>query len=175
MWTRIVGFPDYEVSDDGKVRFLGGWRQFGPHKRYAPAGERKAQPHSCGYLQVRLSLGADQWKNKYIHRLVAQAFIPNPQRLGDINHKDGNKYNNHWTNLEWVSRRDNHKHAREVLGIHIRGERHGRRKITEAMAIAIIKANGTQREIADRYGISRSHVGYIRSGKSWSHLALWRG
>jgi len=66
-----------------------------------------------GYLRV--SLRREKWNDpiegKYVHRLVAEAFIPNPNGLPDVNHIDGNKSNNCVENLEWVSRQDNITHA----------------------------------------------------------------
>lgn len=53
-------------------------------------------------------------KNYSIHRLVAEAFIPNPLNLSDVNHKDGNKLNNHVSNLEWCTRSENLKHAVDI-------------------------------------------------------------
>ncbi len=66
----------------------------------------KAKISADGYLRVRLQ---DNWKN--LHRLLAEAFIPNPTNLETVNHKDGNKLNNNLQNLEWVSRQDNLYHA----------------------------------------------------------------
>lgn len=59
-----------------------------------------------GYLTVALN-----GKSKYIHRLVAEAFIPNPGKYKCINHKDGNKLNNHYSNLEWCTSSENNSHA----------------------------------------------------------------
>ena len=56
-----------------------------------------------GYRRVRL-----QGKTFKVHRLVAEAFIPNPFRLPNVLHKDGNRENNHYTNLEWSDRQSNH-------------------------------------------------------------------
>lgn len=63
-----------------------------------------------GYLYVCLPING-KWKNMSIHQLVANAFIPNIENKGQINHKDGNKNNNHVKNLEWVTCLENNRHA----------------------------------------------------------------
>lgn len=60
------------------------------------------------YYTVRLYLGKPT--HEYIHRLVGLAFVPNPLNLPEINHKDGNKANNHYTNIEWVTEAQNIQH-----------------------------------------------------------------
>lgn len=65
-----------------------------------------------GYLMIRLSKDGKE-RVFFVHRLVAQAFIPNPENLATVNHKDFNKTNNDVRNLEWMSAVDNVKHARE--------------------------------------------------------------
>lgn len=66
-----------------------------------------------GYLQVSLCVNGIRMRYK-VHRLVAMLFIPNPNCLPQINHKDGNKENNHYSNLEWCDAYYNNKHARDT-------------------------------------------------------------
>ena len=105
----------YEISESGQVRSIERKIQGRDGVTY-PFKERLLRPHphkDTGYLQVSL------WKEnkgiqQYIHRIVAEAFIPNPYRLKEVNHLDGNKQNNHLSNLEWVSRTGNAQHAIET-------------------------------------------------------------
>lgn len=64
---------------------------------------------NSGYLQVEYC-----GKKQLVHRLVAMAFIPNPDNLPEVNHKDGNKHNNHFTNLEWCTASNNKQHAHDT-------------------------------------------------------------
>ena len=67
-----------------------------------------------GYIQVRLQTGKGDSRGRKVfsvHRLVAKAFIPNPNGLSEVNHKNGIKSDNSVNNLEWVSRRENIDHA----------------------------------------------------------------
>ena len=105
-WKPISGYEGlYEVSNLGNVRSL---KRANTNGRVLKQGWR---PN--GYLIVSLSKNNRQ-KTKLTHRLVAEAFIPNPNRLSEVNHKDGNKENNCVDNLEWVTRMDNVKHSIET-------------------------------------------------------------
>ena len=81
----------YQISDTGQVYSL-------VSKKYL-----KPQDDGRGYLFVRLTNKKGIVKNEKIHRLVAQAFTPNPDNLPEVNHIDENKYNNCVDNLEWCS------------------------------------------------------------------------
>ena len=96
-WKLIPGYDGkYEVSDWGRVR------------SYKRQKERILSPgkDKNGYYQVSLCKDGKE-KHCIIHRLVAEAFISNPNNLPEVNHKDEDKRNNHVTNLEWCSREYN--------------------------------------------------------------------
>lgn len=89
-WKIIKQFPEYEISTYGRVRKIKTQKCL------------YIKHHSRGYLQVVIQSN-DKKHYLYIHRLVAQAFIPNPQSLPFVNHKDEDKQNNHVDNLEWCT------------------------------------------------------------------------
>lgn len=109
IWKDIQGYEGfYMVSNKGRVKSL----------NYKNSGHEqilKPKKHNFGYLQVQLN--SVENKTFTIHRLVAQAFIPNPLNLPLVNHKDENKQNNCVENLEWC---DNSYNVRYSLGLHIR-------------------------------------------------------
>ena len=101
IWKEISGYEGlYEVSDTGLVRSL----KFGK-KRILSAGKQRK-----GYLAVQLYKDGI-CKNLLIHRLVASAFIPNPQNLDTVNHKNEDKHNNNISNLEWMTLTDNQNYG----------------------------------------------------------------
>ena len=95
---EINGYPNYYITEDGKV-----WSE--KRNKYIKAYENR-------YMQIRLfSISEKKNKNMKIHRLVAEAFIPNPNHYNEVNHIDGNKTNNRIENLEWCNHVMNINHA----------------------------------------------------------------
>ena len=104
IWKDIQDYEGlYQVSNLGNVRTLS-FRGSGLTR------PMKASPTNCGYYKVQLHKNG-KGKMLYVHRLVALAFIPNPYNKKQINHIDGNKANNHVSNLEWASASDNQLHS----------------------------------------------------------------
>lgn len=123
----------------------------------------------CGYRQVILNR-----KNYRVHRVIAQALLPNPENLPCVNHKDGDKLNNSVSNLEWCTHSENTKHAYEV-GLERRrcGEEHHNHKLTEDDVKHIrevyIKRHSLFGAVAlsERYGVDRTTIHDIVNGKTW--------
>lgn len=93
-WKEIPGFEGiYEVSNFGRIRTVSNGRGRIIH-------EKKPTPTKKGYMLVQL-WSKNKRIAKFVHRLVAEAFIPNPNNLPQVNHKDEDKANNHVDNLEW--------------------------------------------------------------------------
>lgn len=100
-WRPVIGFDNYEVSNTGKVRSISHWRKSKANSMAWHKGKiLKSHRNNSGYLRVGLQCNAKTYI-VLIHRLVAEAFIPNPNNLPEINHLDENKNNNNVSNLEW--------------------------------------------------------------------------
>ena len=107
LWKPVKGYETlYEVSNLGNVRSLDKKVKNKYGYRYMPSKIMKPYKNKLGYLQVRLYKDGKN-KNCYIHRLVAEAFLPNPNQYKEINHKDENPSNSIATNLEWCDRKYN--------------------------------------------------------------------
>ena len=99
MWKEIN--EKYSISNDGQVK--------NNKTQYILKGDLNCK----GYKRVVLE---PKGKHHFIHRLVAEAFIPNPDNKPQVNHKDGNKLNNHVSNLEWCTNAENTLHSYTALG-----------------------------------------------------------
>lgn len=126
-----------------------------------------------GYECVDLRNGSNKRK-ELVHRLVAFAFIPKPDGKDFINHKDGNKQNNNVSNLEWVTRSENMKHAyRNGLSTipRLSGENHPQHKlcIDSVHEIkSLYSAGMSSGKLSKQYGVSKEQIMNIVKGKHWN-------
>ena len=152
---EILGYKGrYFVSDNGDVISM---FTSNPVKL-------KKRPRN-GYLTVVLYDEYRKPKSLYIHRLVAQAFIPNPEGLPDINHKDKNRSNNNVSNLEWCTRQYNnlHAHHKRVSQYDLFGH-----KLAEYYSVSIAETIT---------GISKSSIAHCCNGNNGQKTAggyIWR-
>jgi hypothetical protein len=170
-WKAIPGYEGhYEVSDAGSVRssqreqeFDGRW---GKMLMRFPAKVMKASVSTGGYCYLSLSKDA-QGKKHLIHRLVMLAFAGDSEL--QVNHKDGDKTNNHVSNLEYVTSRQNLRHCIDVLGKK-RGEGTGVAKLKTEDIQKIRGDSRILREIAADYGVTLQAIHHVKARKNWAHI-----
>lgn len=161
-WATIDEYGFYSVSSHGRVRSNERSFDRNGHRVHIRSRILKPAKDHKGYLRVALSLDRKLITHK-VHRLVAVAFCPHGSiDKNQVNHIDGNKTNNNSDNLEWVTPRENIKHAFETsLYVPKMGHRHHRSKTTLAdrKLMYEMKCMGRKNEdIANHFGISVSCV-----------------
>jgi DNA-binding XRE family transcriptional regulator len=160
-WLPVRGYEGlYEVSDQGKVRRI--------------AGNVLSVSLSNGYRQVKLSKYGKQ-SSRSVARLVAQAFIPNPYRKAEVNHKDRDRSNDRVSNLEWTTHLENAQHAANNGKYHT-SENPGQCLLTEQKVKFIIDAEGRffQKQLAEQFGVTQQAISEIWRGKNWKEIERTR-
>lgn len=174
VWGEVPDFKGlYEASTLGRIRSLDRnvTGKNGVTKRFS--GRVLAPvPMKTGYHTV--SLSKDGVAVRYlVHRLVALSFIPNPDGLEEVNHKDGVKHHNALSNLEWMSRVRNIRHAMGMGLIQGVGEQNPAAKLTEKQVVQIKQLSRlylSPREIASAFGVKPSTITDIQLCRSWAHV-----
>ena len=159
-WRHVVGYEGYyEISNHGRVRSVHRDIPSGEHRRILHGKPIKPNMKK-GYCAVVLT-AYHRRKHVWIHRLVAQAFIPNPDNLPQVNHKDENRSNNYVENLEWCTSKYNVNYGTGRQ----RMSATSRLTHTSCKRVAIFDSNGdimqvftSGRESARQLGVSKSYV-----------------
>ena len=155
----ILNFENYAITLDGRII-----------NNTTKKCKKPTDNHSGNrYLYVDLYKDGNRHR-KYVHRLVAEAYIPNPLNLPFVNHIDGNPKNNNYKNLEWCTAKQNVEHASKVLGV-MNGyktankKREKRVKQIDILTGKVVDIFDSIREAERQTGINSAYISQICRGK----------
>lgn len=159
---EVKNFPNYVISIDAKI-----------YKKSKDKLVEIKQSINRKYYSVKLSNKGER-KHCFVHRLLAEAYIPNPENKNYVNHKDGNKLNNNVENLEWVTFAENIQHSFQTgLNKGLAGEENGKALLNEDQVIKIYEkllSGEKSIDIAKEFGVNRSTIGNIKRKRLWKHV-----
>lgn len=161
---RVKNGTLYSVNVHGEIHVMdnkaGDGLYIGRKLRQYNNGNGYKYVHLCG-------------SKEYVHRVVAEAFIPNPHDKKCVNHIDHVKDNNHVDNLEWATHSENTNHSKDNTDF-AKGERSHKAKLTEKDVLAMRRmyetGEYTTRELAPIFKVGKSAVHSIVSRKTWTHI-----
>lgn len=159
IWKALPGVTGVEVSTFGRVRILDRLISSEKYTRFTKGRVLKQHDNHNGYLLVRIPVDG-KWTTKRAHRLVAKVFIPNSDSLPDVNHKDGNRANNHIDNLEWCTASYNAKYREKY------GEAQGHPVFAINLTNLKVSRYQSQNEASRSLGIGVGNINNVIKGKT---------
>ena len=170
IWKPVKGFDDYFISNKGRVKST-------KHKK-PKIRKHSVSNYSTKYPCVVLSKN-NKPKCLFVHKLVAQAFIPNTENKPNVNHIDGDKKNNNVNNLEWVTPKENTRHAinnglfvlKEQGGVKNHMSNINRNDVLDIYNTYMMGCF-SQREVADAFNVSDTTVWRIVNKKAYKNTLL---
>lgn len=193
IWKNLWEFPDYQISNYGKIK----------SNKYHKQSTMKLDKNNKGYYRIRLSHNGKVVK-RYTHILVYETFYDDKLKSNEcIHHKDENKENNYYENLEKLTKSKHKsihnkgeivskytrkklsenrigkklsKETKNKISEKLKGENHPRHKLTEQQVVQIKlllkEVILTQQEIADMFEVSQLTISAIKTGRSWSYIRI---
>lgn len=166
VYPNIIFNQDYQINEQGEI--------YSPYRGWHKMKTHKIQK---GYLRVHL-MTSEGGKFFMVHRLMLEAFSPRKDSLKlQVNHIDGDKENNRFSNLEWCTQSENMAHAARI-GLRdnlAKGEKAGCNTLTEEQVIEICEElmnpnRPSYTKIGEKYGVTKYTVHDIKKKKSWAWL-----
>jgi len=158
-FITVKDYPEIEISKCGIIR------------RKKNNSIKSQYLNDAGYYMITLSRN-NKSNPLRVHRLLAKTFIPNPKNYATVNHIDGVKTNNSLSNLEWLSHKENVRHAFRIGLVNNTGENNGKSVLTKQQVLEIKKMKGklSQQKIAELFPVSRSTIQGIFNGRLWQNV-----
>ena len=161
---KIPNHSLYSVTKDGRIytyRYRKGWITGATDK--------------LGYKRLNAVDDTGKRSNLYVHRAVAMTYLPNPKGKPHVNHKDNNPSNNHISNLEWCTAKENRAHAAKQNRLpRLQGDTNGNHKYSRELVkkIRSLYESGrySQSEISRKYGVPTPTIHVIVKRKQWSNI-----
>ena len=149
---KTLSLNDYIITEQGEI--------------FNKRNGKKIKPQLNGKGYLRVSIGG---KLQFVHRLVAQKYLPNFENKSQVNHKDGNRLNNCVDSLEWVTNQENRTHALKNK-LHLCGENCPWSKLTQN-DVDFIRSHKelTAKELAIKFNVAVPTIRTVRQGKSWKN------
>ncbi len=178
LMEKIKLNPEERIEDvkgfEGRFMITDFGRLFSINGRWK--GVRELKPHigkKEGYYITNLRMKPKNRECR-IHQLVGEHFVNNPKNKPQLNHEDGNKLNNHYSNLKWVTQLENIQHAVRIGLIDKKGEKHHHAKLKDAdipLIFAMRNCGMIMKDIGNHFNVSRRTIGDVLNRRLWTHIS----